>query len=114
MLVVDGCDEIGSRTSDLVSTTRGVHALKGLALLESGSGGGLEVSCQYIGLWFCVHLHRLTFSLRSMEESSPTPWTWFSPSSTGLSDWVPLRGMVVDLGGCLVVRWVDCCKKVVS
>merc|ERR1712137_1186318 len=27
--------------SDLVSTTRGVHALKGLALLESGSGGGL-------------------------------------------------------------------------
>ena len=41
MLVVDGCDEIGSRTSDLVSTTRGVHALKGLALLESGGGGGL-------------------------------------------------------------------------
>ena len=69
MLVVDGCDEIGSRTSDLVSTTRGVHALKGLALLESGSGGGLDVSCQYIGLWFCVHLHRLTFSLRSMEDS---------------------------------------------
>jgi hypothetical protein len=30
-------------TSDLVSTSRGVHALNGLALLESGGGGGLGV-----------------------------------------------------------------------
>ena len=29
-------------TSDLVSTTRGVHAGEGLTLLESGSGGGLQ------------------------------------------------------------------------
>jgi hypothetical protein len=29
-------------TSDLVSTARGVHAGEGLALLESGSGGGLQ------------------------------------------------------------------------
>lgn len=33
-------------TSDLVSTAGGVHALNGLALLESGGGGGLEGYCQ--------------------------------------------------------------------
>jgi len=33
-------------TSDLVSTTRGVHAVNGLALLDGGGGGSLGVSCQ--------------------------------------------------------------------
>jgi hypothetical protein len=56
-----------------------------------------------------VYLHHLTFWLRSMEESSPTPWTWLPALvSTGLSDWVPLRGMIVDLGGCLVGCWIGC------
>jgi hypothetical protein len=33
-----------------------------------------------------------------MDESSPTPWTWLPAEvSTTLSDWVPLRGMFVDV-----------------
>jgi hypothetical protein len=34
-------------TGDLVSSARGVHALDGLALLKSGSGGGLGAMSQY-------------------------------------------------------------------
>jgi len=53
-----------------------------------------------------MRLRHLTLLLRSMEESSPTPWTWLPALvSTTLSDSVPLRGMFVDLKGCLVVKW---------
>lgn len=55
-------EDLVRHTSDLVSTTRGVHALNGLALLERGSGGGLGVSCQYAFLkrvW--LHLDLLSY-----------------------------------------------------
>jgi hypothetical protein len=44
------------------------------------------------------NLYPLTLPLRSMDESSPTPWTWLPAEvSTTLSDSVPLRGMVCGI-----------------
>jgi hypothetical protein len=78
-----------------------------------GAGAAWEYHVSKPPKRVCSDLHLLTLPLRSMDESSPTPWTWLPAEvSTTLSDWVPLRGIFVDvdlvdcLVGCRVV-WLS-------
>ena len=66
-----------------------------------GAGAAYSIVSLVASIEYSTSQIDLTLLLRSMEESSPTPWTWLPALvSTTLSDSVPLRGMIAD------VEWV--------